>query len=159
MTTKTTEPEFSHTLFVEKIPPGGIEQNLIANEKARKLLVERLGLLDLSKLTAKLYVQPGNVGTFRVNGTMSADVTQQCVVTLEPLPGHIEQEIDALFAAQEADEGEVEPIIDGMIDLGELVAQNLGMALDPYPRKPGTGFVEAEYGVETEKVINPFAKL
>ncbi len=45
-----------------------------------------------------------------------------------------------------------------MIDIGELVAQHLGTALDPYPRKPGIAFVEAEYGGK-DPAPNPFANL
>jgi uncharacterized metal-binding protein YceD (DUF177 family) len=56
-------------------------------------------------------------------------------------------------------EGEdTEAFIHGYIDLGELVAQNLGIALDPYPRKPGLPPVEAEFGNKEDKP-NPFAKL
>jgi hypothetical protein len=159
MTAKIIEPEFSRALSVEKIPSGGIEQNLTANEAERQRLVERFGLLGLSQLTAQLNVKAGDAGTFAVTGTMIADVTQQCGVTLEPLPGHIEQEIDALYAPPNGDEEDAEPIIDGLIDLGELMAQNLGTSLDPYPRKPGIAFVEAEYGGEAETGVNPFAKL
>jgi len=39
-----------------------------------------------------------------------------------------------------------------------LAAQYLGAALDPYPRKPGVAFVEAEYGGE-KATVQPFAKL
>ena len=94
--------------------------------------------------------------TVAVSGKITADLVQQCVVTLEPLPAHIEHKLDVLFAPQaleaegagpaDANEEEVETIIDGVIDLGELLAQHLGVALDPYPRKAGVAFVKAEYG-------------
>ena len=54
---------------------------------------------------------------------------------------------------------EVEPIVNGIIDIGELVSQNLGISLDPYPRKPVLEYVEAEYGEAAETAPNPFAKL
>jgi hypothetical protein len=38
-----------------------------------------------------------------------------------------------------------EPVIDGKIDAGELVAQYLSLAIDPYPRLEGE-----EYGGEGE---------
>ena len=56
------------------------------------------------------------------------------------------------------EDDEVEPIINGIIDLGELAAQHLGVALDPYPRKPGAAFGEAQFG-GNEKRENPFIKL
>jgi uncharacterized metal-binding protein YceD (DUF177 family) len=35
------------------------------------------------------------------------------------------------------DADEVEPVIGGAIDLGEALAEELGLALDPYPRAAG----------------------
>ena len=49
------------------------------------------------------------------------------------------------------DDEETEAIVGGIIDLGELVSQHLGINLDPYPRKPGLAFVEAEYGGKDER--------
>ena len=170
--TKTAiiEPELCRPLSVDKISAGGIEETIKANEKERAALAERFGLLELPKLEARVEVRPTRGGAmFEATGHMEADVVQQCVVTLEPLPAHITQEIGVLFASPEMletgdarlpielNEEETEAVTGGVIDLGELVAQHLGTALDPYPRKPGAAFVEAEYGDATE--ANPFAKL
>jgi uncharacterized metal-binding protein YceD (DUF177 family) len=165
-------PELSRPLHVEKISAGGVEEAILANEEERKKLSERFGLLSLPMLEAQLAVAHARGGMFAVKGHMSADVVQQCVVTLEPLPAHIEQDIDILYAdpeflepgespphALDVDDEETEAIVNGIIDLGELVSQNLGIALDPYPRKPGLAFVEAEYGEAPEAMPNPFAKL
>jgi hypothetical protein len=50
-----------------------------------------------------------------------------------------------------------DPIIDGTIDLGTLVAEFLALGLDPYPRKPGVKFEEAPPLDDTGE--SPFAKL
>ena len=172
MKEKDIAPEFSRTLVVDKIPPGGLEQKLTAKEDERKALAERFGLLELPKLEALLTIKSAkNKAGIAVTGNLTADVIQQCGVTLEPLSSHIEEDIEALFtspdpeeampasAAQiEPTEDEVDPIINGMIDIGELAAQHLGAALDPFPRKPGLAFVQVEYGAKDEPP-NPFAKL
>jgi len=167
--TPITTPELSRPLQVDKISAGGFEETIEADEDERKSLAERFGLLGLPKLHAQLIVKPSRAAMFEVKGRMEADVVQQCVVTLEPLPAHIEQSINVLYAGPELlelgsgsphidpDAEETEAIVGGVIDLGELVAQNLGIALDPYPRKPGIAFVEAEYG--NDGGTNPFAKL
>jgi uncharacterized metal-binding protein YceD (DUF177 family) len=154
------EPEFSRPLPVDRITPGGIEETLSANDKERRALAARFGLLDLSRLEAKLEVRADKGRTIAVAGALSADVVQQCVVTLEPLPARIEEQIDVIFASEagDPDEEEIEPLTDDVIDLGELIAQHLGASLDPYPRKPGQAFVELEYGT-TATVVSPFAKL
>ena len=57
-----------------------------------------------------------------------------------------------------------EPAPDGWIDLGELAAEQLGLALDPYPRKPDAA-VPAEWKAEpaaepvADERPNPFAVL
>jgi uncharacterized metal-binding protein YceD (DUF177 family) len=170
MKNKPDQPELSRPLAIDKIPANGIEETILADPKERKKLAARFGLLDLPKLEAQFDVKPARGGSmFEITGNMRADVVQQCVVTLEPLPAHIEQPITVLYATpemletgedppHESPQGETEAIVDGIIDLGELVAQYLGTALDPYPRKPGAAFVEAEYGDATPEA-NPFAKL
>jgi uncharacterized metal-binding protein YceD (DUF177 family) len=164
------EPELSRPLPVDKISAGGVEETIVADDKERRRLAARFVLLELKGLEARLTVTPTRGGDmFAVKGRMEADVVQQCVVTLEPLPSKIDQAIDVLYVGQEllrdqlgkphldVEEEETEAIVNGVIDLGELVAQNLGIALDPYPRKPGLAYVEAEYGDAI--VANPFAKL
>jgi uncharacterized metal-binding protein YceD (DUF177 family) len=49
-----------------------------------------------------------------------------------------------------------EPIIDGVIDLGQIAYDTLAVELDPYPRKEGAVF---EPPPEPEDFGNPFAQL
>lgn len=49
-----------------------------------------------------------------------------------------------------------DPLIDGRVDLGALVAEFLALGLDPYPRKPGVAF---EATPASESAESPFAKL
>jgi uncharacterized metal-binding protein YceD (DUF177 family) len=163
---KHSELEFSYPLVVDKIPPSGASQKLEANERERKALATRFELIELPNLRAEFHADPTDAGkTVTVTGTITADVIQRCVVTLEPLPSHIETVVDVVYAAAAGEDpdfgpedGEIEPIIDGVIDLGELAAQHLGVALDPYPRKPGATFGKAQFGAD-EKRENPFIKL
>jgi len=163
------QPEFSRPLAVDKIPAGGVDQEIEASEAERKALAARFGLLGLPRFAARLGVRPIRAGlAFAVTGRVVADAVQQCVVTLEPVPARLEPAIDVVYAPPEEaevaasqiglDAEETEALIGGVIDLGELAAQYLGAALDPYPRKPGVAFVEAEYGGE-KATVQPFAKL
>lgn len=166
-----TTPEFSSPLSVERIPAAGIRETLVASPQQRADLIKRLGLLDLPKLTAELEVTHApNQGLIKVKGLLEADVVQQCVVTLEPLPQKIKTKIDVVFAREEhevdpagmldlaPDEGDLDYIHNGQIDLGELVTQHLGISLDPYPRKAGLAPVEIRIG-EDDAPQNPFVKL
>ena len=173
-------PELSRPLIVDKISAGGVEEHLVANAAERKAVAERFGLLDILKLEAHLDIDPVRAGKmFAVRGELFAEVVQQCVVSLDPVAAKIRQKIDVLFAPPsllevgegsnqhtDADEQDPpEPIENGVIDLGEVVAQQLFMGLEPYPRKSGVTFGALEFGVGieaeavAEKASNPFAKL
>src|SRR5262249_9065317 len=100
---------------------------------------------------------------------LQADVTQACALSLEPVPAQIDERFAALFGGPAAVAGIVdidlaeedppEPIENGRIDMGELVAQHLALALDPHPRAPGARLSAAG----TEGIGNggahPFAAL
>ncbi len=82
-------------------------------------------------------------GCVRLSARLRAEVVQSCVATLEPVSAAIEEDFSLLFAPdRDADadlllrpEDElIEPLGDGIIDIGEAVAQQLSLALDPYPR-------------------------
>jgi uncharacterized metal-binding protein YceD (DUF177 family) len=102
----------------------------------------------------------------RLSADLDAAVTQTCVVTLEPVAADVADRFSLLFGAVEDEidialdsEAEtVEPLADGVIDLGEVVAQQLSLVLDPYPRAPGaTGPAEEE--PPAEPATSPFAAL
>ncbi len=168
MKNKTMEPELSRPLRVEKISANGVEESIVATPQEREALAVRFDLVEIKSLKANLAVLPKQAGmNFEVTGMLAAEVVQRCVVTLEPLPASIAQAIHIHFTApgfidtsaeRALDEEDIEPITDGIMDLGEVVAQHLGLALDPYPRKPGLPPVTAEFGQPQAK-ISPFAKL
>ena len=49
-----------------------------------------------------------------------------------------------------------DPIIGGLVDLGQVAVEFLALGLDPYPRKPGVVF---EYREDDGAEESPFAKL
>ncbi len=168
-------PELSRPLSVDKISTGGMVERIVARPNERKALMVRFGLLDLSRLEADLSIDHARDRMLTVTGSFVADVVQQCVVTLEPIPVRVTDKIDIIFApphlldkgagSPHFDSGEEEapePIVNGEIDLGELVAQHLAVALDPYPRKPDAALPDAACAPEADSpdnVINPFARL
>lgn len=163
-------PELSRPLQVDKIPLGGIEEHIVASPLERKALATRFSLEDIPSLEAFLNVDRAEDGMLAVTGIVRAKVVQACVVTLELLPCIIEEPVDVLFApgkSRDQDSETVlwndldppEPIRGGVIDLGELTAQHLGIALDPYPRKEGAVFEGVKCCVREEKAATPLAAI
>jgi uncharacterized metal-binding protein YceD (DUF177 family) len=111
-------------------------------------LAARLGLLALHSLTAELRLRPESSGGIHVEGHLDASLEQACVVSLEP----VAQRVHEAFTLRILPEGEIpseDPDAEdevecenGMAELGEVVAQLLALALDPYPRLEGAEMPE-----------------
>jgi uncharacterized metal-binding protein YceD (DUF177 family) len=187
-------PEFSHQVNIAKLVPGPREYTIQADEKECEALCERLQLQKISRLEGKLHLELSPHAPYAVKGpcitlegSLSARVTQTCVVSLEPVETVIETNFSGVFlkdieipgyydhdADSEDSEEEEGPEILGQIifdsietvDLGELMTQQLSLELPEFPRKEGLGFDGYAIGnkdkneVITEKTReNPFAVL
>lgn len=165
-------PEFSRLIAVDRVPPEGLTERIEASEDERRALARRFELLAIRELTAVLELAPWRRGGIKVKGRFDARVEQTCVVTLDPFEARILDDITRYFAGRNAPgptpvvhsveslgEDEPEVIKGNAVDLGELVAESLGLALDPYPRKPGVEFSSLRVEDEKSADRNPFAAL
>ena len=168
MTSHNPEPEFSRPIPVERLGSAEIVETIEASQAERARLAERFGIVSLDRFDTSVRLQRREGGIVRVSGRFEADVVQNCVVTLEPFPSHIEDGFSADFtqAAVEpvqdlnldADYDAPEPIEGGAIDIGELAAQFLSLALDPHPRSPGAE-LETSWSDPDAVEPSPFAVL
>jgi len=141
------KPEWSRAVDVSRM--GRLEHRLsvTANEEERAALARRFDLIELPELAADLVLKKRGDGAVELTGRWHARVVQRCVVTLDPVPSELAEEARLFFGRESAalagdpldDEGWPEPIVNGIIDVGEAIAQLLAVALDPYPRAPGVG--------------------
>jgi Large ribosomal RNA subunit accumulation protein YceD len=157
-----TAAEFSRLVLVDRLQDGELVEAITAGEEECAALAGRFGLVALDRLAAKLTLRRiGRGPAVRLEGRLVADVVQTCVLSLEPVASRIEERFAVVYAPEErgpehagpvetlvldSEEDWREPIVGGRIDVGEAVAQQLALALDPYPRKPG---------VSLEDVIPP----
>jgi len=171
-----TKLEFSKVLPLEVIDKKPYRLSLEANEEERSALAKRLDLLEMASLKAEVVLNRQGGGLIHIVGSFSSDIVQKCVVTLEPVPNHVEDEFETYMAPITSkffkdinmDELDIdvllqdekdfpEPIENEEIDVAELVTQYLSLAMDPYPRKEGVE-VEIECSDE-EQDNNPFSAL
>jgi len=149
-------------------------KSALANEEELEALAKRFGIVALKHLHAKLHLVRIHSGEMaEVKGRFYATVVQDCVVTLEPFEAELDEEFTAYFARPDTipksedmdidDDHSPEPIsANGEIDLGELTAQHVALAIDPHPRKPGVVFEVPRDAKAVEvgaKPLNPFAVL
>lgn len=167
--------EFSRPLALNRVGATQHREEITATDKERAALAERFGLVSLDRLSASFALTRVRKDLVRAKGHLSAELVQACVVTLDPVPARIDERFEVDFLegvrpmvadleldAEAADAPE--PIIDGWVDLGELAAEQLGLAIDPYPRRPNAE-VPTEWAVEAAsrptavERLNPFAAL
>jgi len=147
----------------------GVKRRLEADAPARARIARALDLQALDRLEAEVSLAPTAEG-YEARGTLHAELTQTCGVTLEPLPADLRTD----FAVRFVEAGEAEPaepahevvvtlededppdvIEGGVVDLGAYVVEHLALALDPFPRKPGAVFEAPAQEAEP----SPFAAL
>lgn len=174
--TPGTPAEFSRKLRLDRLAGGPVERQLEADARERAALAERFALLGLDALTGTLRVtRQLDSPLVRVEGELRAEVRQTCVVTLAPFAARVEERFVQLFTLDAGPEasGEVfvaveeddppEPVDGDSIDLGEVLAEQLALALDPHPRAPGVEFAGASFGDDDAagdaEADNPFAVL
>jgi uncharacterized metal-binding protein YceD (DUF177 family) len=161
---KKDKPEFSRPILVDRIPGLGSTEKLSADAAELVALAGRLGLPRLHGLSAVLRAEPWRRSGVKVSGQINADIDQACVVTLEdfrswqtlPVLRFFLMPKDMPRAAEDSVDADADPIVDGEIDLGELVSETLALDLDPYPRKPGAAFDDI---IEDLEKPSPFAAL
>ena len=153
--------EFSHRLPLAHVPAAGQALHLEANAEERAALARRFDLLALHRFTADLRLKPGLEGAILVTGRMTAELEQACGITLVPVRQSIAENVAwrLLPEGMEPSDGEDDPddieSEQGAADLAEALAQQLSLAIDPYPRAPGAEMPDLEGG----GAHGPFATL
>lgn len=142
-----------------------------AEERAR--LAADLGLLALYALELTGELRPVNRDELLLEARLTARADQPCSLTLVPVPANMTETVCRRYvaglASPEGDEIEmpeddsVEPMPDE-IDLSEIAAEALALALPLYPRAPGAELGVAVHAAEgvvplSDADLKPFAGL
>ena len=161
-------PEFSRSFKLDSL---GQPQDVVleANPAECAALAARFSLESIAALSATVRIAPAPKG-IEAHGRLTAHVVQTCVATGDPIPADIAQDFAIRFVAPDTEMAAEEVELsaedcdvmehDGQaIDLGEAVAQTLGLALDPYPRSAAAEERLRAAGVLREEEAGPFAAL
>ncbi len=154
----------SRPVDVANVPPHGMAVHVVATEEECAALAKDFKLPAIRSLKGD-YRLTGSAKGVHVAGTVTSEITQVCVVTLEEFDSTVTEAVEVDFAEPHGmpaepptEMHEYEPpdeIVNGHVDLGALTAEFLALGLDPYPRKPGVDF---EFKDDREKE-SPFAAL
>ena len=148
-------PELSRIVDINLLEEGENIITIEASSEERVELAHRLGIQEIDRLTAQLQLDVDKKQTqIHLFGELHADITQKCVITLEPVQSQIESSFERNFNESSdfqeepieinlstlAKEEPPEPIQSGKLDIGEVVAEQLALEIDPFPRAPGAKF-------------------
>jgi Large ribosomal RNA subunit accumulation protein YceD len=164
---------FSRVVRVDAPPREGQTVTIEATPAEREALASFYKLPAITTLTATLRVERWGRAGARVTGAVHGELTQICVVSLEPFPATVDEAVDVRFAPKTAadsklsaadeveafsldDEDGPDLLIDGKIDLGALAAEFFALGLDPYPRKRGAIFKQS---AGSDPIDSPFSVL
>lgn len=157
---------------------------IVATPDECAAVAQRLGLVAVTALSARLTIKPWRRNGLAVTGRLEADIVQTCVVSLEDFASTVQHDdVAARFAEQDdpvlaqgrdpKPEIVIEPLAEdapeimpsGGVDLGELVVEHLAICLDSHPRRRGVEFSD-EFadtanagGGQERKPDSPFAVL
>lgn len=148
--------EFPRSFHITDLPKEGTTITIQASPVECAAIAKRAGIPDVQSFQASLdlkYLPHSDI--LHIHGVIDAEYRQVCALSLEAFGQKSRFEFESecmeesqllVRAAPMVEDGDdmdddYEPIIDGHIDLGELVVQHFIVALDPYPKKPG---VEAD---------------
>jgi hypothetical protein len=141
--TRPGRPELHRPLAVERVGAGGCEVEVRAGPAERAALARRMAIPAVSELLCRFRLSPLPGAVLLAEGDLQARVVRVCVLTLEEFETPTEERFRLRFvpAGAESDDDDPESddeiaYTDGVIDLGEAAAEQLALALDPYPRKP-----------------------
>lgn len=175
--TGSLQGSIPHMVSVARLPQNGMALRLTANETEKLALAKAHDLVSVQSFKAELLVKKWRKDGVKITGLVRAEITQNCVFTLEPLAAKLENEIDAVFVQEGSKlarpplsaDGEIVIDYDGadlpetfsgdVIDAGALAEEFFGLAIDPYPRKPGAEIGTALEAVSETSKPSPFAKL
>jgi uncharacterized metal-binding protein YceD (DUF177 family) len=150
-TDKKQQSEIERIIDLDRLGTGGTALEIAASDSERAGLAKRFGFLGLPAFSARVTVDRRPGGQIIVEGRLRGRIVQACVLTLDPVNQDLDEVFRIVFRQDMKDDrdpesGEAvlnsqadapEPLTGNMLDIGEIVAEQLSLAADPYPRRPG----------------------
>ncbi len=162
MTPEPHRPELHRPVAVDRIGPRGLATEVEASSDEMPAVAARLHILALESLHCAFKLRRVGASMVEAEGVLRARVTETCVVSLDPFCHDVEELFTVHFVPPGAEDDNPDPeTVDqipytgGAADLGEAAVEQLALALDPFPRKPGAT-LPAEAAEDTS---SPFAAL
>lgn len=148
---KEYKSEIERIVDLDRMGSNGTALEIAASDSERVALAKRFGFLGLPAFSARVTVDRRPGGQVVVEGRLRGRIVQACILTLDPVTQDLDEAFRIVFKQDLAEErdpesGEAlvsahtdapEPLTGSQLDVGEIVAEQLSLAAEPYPRKQG----------------------
>jgi len=137
----TAAPEFRRLIRLDEVGRRDIDVAMVAAPPERRALARRFGVTEITALEAGLKIRRVSSGVYNLSGAVEAEIIYSGLEVAEAIEFSLNEQFDEILATpdgwraleENAIDGEVdaELLTEEFIDMGEIVAQNLSLALDP----------------------------
>jgi uncharacterized metal-binding protein YceD (DUF177 family) len=155
-------PELHRPIRLVGIGPAGYDLLVEATATECMALAERMQLPAVRSLTCEFHLLREADEAVIAHGHLHARVVQTCVVSLDDFETTVDEPFRIRFVPAGAEADDLDPDSDDeipydgdVLDLGEAAAEQLALALDPYPRMPDAALPEPDADTDP----HPFAAL
>lgn len=169
--TAAPPPEFSRPFALARLSGAERVIRISASPEECAALARRFDLPEIAELRGEFRLTRRGRVRVVAEGRITARFTRICVVTLDPFEASLDQDFLLHFVPEGEDNPDPDPerpeemgYAGDVIDLGEALAQELALSLDPLPRHPrlgprGSEDIHIGGTEEAENARRPFAGL
>jgi uncharacterized metal-binding protein YceD (DUF177 family) len=155
-------PEMLRPIPADRVA-GGLVVTIEATPAECEAIAKRLLIPSVQSVRCRWDLRSARGGVVEAEGSLTARLHQECVVSLDPFPVKLVEEFAVRFVppgregepSEDPDEPDELVMLNDTLELGEATVEQLALALEPYPRKPGAILPE----VPEDGPVNPFAAL
>lgn len=155
-----SKSEFSRLVKLRPLPAEPLK--LEASEAERAALAERFDITAVEALDAKVTLEAKGEAVV-AHGDLTGRIVQACAISGGDFTTEVSEPVALRFvpAAQRVHEPDIEIELDAeeldeveyegdTFDLGEALAQTLGLAIDPYAEGPGADEAREKAGITSD---------
>ena len=153
-------PELHRPVAVDRIGPAGLDMTVEATGEECAALARRMNLPAVLELTCVFRLEHDTSGALLAHGHLSAHVVQTCIVSLDDFAALVDERFTVRCVPDGHESDDVDPAdldeisyVEGILDLGEAAAEQLALALDPYPRAPDAELPELTEDPEPQPFV------
>ena len=130
-------------------------------------LKNRFNFLNITEVFLSVVIKKSFDDSWELKGNLQAQITQSCVVTGKPVKEILDIELEERYVLQNESVSLIkeinvsapntEVLETGMLEIGELIAQIIGVEAESFPKIKNTP--ETHFFGSQDTKVNPFAKL